>query len=83
MKKALIILTLLLTGCTQLKEVEQDYNQDDIRFGTQYIKDGLLGGVILICDSELNVEYMFINNGYGAGLTVRYNALGQPKECDY
>lgn len=83
MKKALIVLTLLLTGCSQLKEVEQDYNQDDSRFGTQYIKDGVFRGVILVCDSELNVEYMFINSSYGAGLTVRYNALGQPKECDY
>lgn len=82
MKRMMTILILftLLTGCVYVQEDEINGKET---FGVDYLPSDDLGNVILICDSELKVEYLFIKVGYGAGLTVRYNALGQPKECDY
>ena len=83
MKKTLIILALLLTGCSRIEEVNKELEEDEGRFGIERIYTRTSENIVLVCDSELHVEYMFIAAGGGVGLTVRYNALGEPKECDY
>lgn len=72
MKKALIILVILLTGYSQSKDIEKDF---DANQESEF--------VVLVCDSELKVEYMFIKDVYVRGAMLRYNAIGIPKECDY
>ncbi len=41
-------------------------------------KEGLLRSVRVIVDTETGVNYLFVSEGYGAGLTVLVDREGKP-----
>ena len=70
MKKLIIatlILSTLLVGCGN-----ERYGKD----GENIITADLAGSVIDYRDPKTGVHYLFYKDGYGGGLSVRYNTDG-------
>ena len=64
-----VCLCLLLCGCKKMKAESTD-PIDDGRFDLEYSQTNNFGGKILIIrDSETGTKYLFVQNGYGGGLT--------------
>ncbi|MBQ3724590.1 MAG: xylan 1,4-beta-xylosidase [Oscillospiraceae bacterium] len=49
----------------------------DKRF-TKVYAQGALGGLEIFVDTETSVQYLFIQSGYGGGLTVLVDQEGKP-----
>ena len=49
----------------------------DKRF-TKVYAQGALGGLEIWVDTETSVQYLFIQSGYGGGLTVLVDQEGKP-----
>ena len=49
----------------------------DKRF-TKVYAQGALGGLEIFVDTETSVQYLFIQSGYGDGLTVLVDREGKP-----
>ncbi|MBQ7465585.1 MAG: xylan 1,4-beta-xylosidase [Oscillospiraceae bacterium] len=49
----------------------------DKRF-TKVYAQGALGGLEIFVDNETSVQYLFIQSGYGGGLTVLVDQEGKP-----
>ena len=49
----------------------------DKRF-TKVYAQGALGGLEIFVDNETSVQYLFIQSGYGGGLTVLVEQEGKP-----
>ena len=47
------------------------------RFEEVY-KQGVMGGLRILCDNETGVQYLLLQEGYGAGLTVLVDQDGKP-----
>ena len=65
-----IVVILIMVGCTN-EPYKADVVQDNNRFQTVYRQnfDVSAGRIYIIVDKETNVKYMYLKNGYGAGLT--------------
>ncbi len=63
-----ITLAMMLVGCTE--------KSDDASISTSWLDSSNF-----YCDKETGVEYLFIKNGYGGGLTPRYKLDGTIKSC--
>lgn len=70
MKKILfiILVTILLCGCENSKEVKNE----EFKFGEFYT----------YCDDEYGVEYIHYIDGYRGGITVRLDQNGNIIHCD-
>lgn len=73
MKKVFFILllaiALLLVGCGYEKDKDAS-SKEPLRFEVVYSKDpDLFSSISIIRDTETGVDYLFVNSGYGAGLT--------------
>ena len=49
----------------------------DKRF-TKVYAQGALGGLEIFVDTETSVQYLFIQSGYGGGMTVLVDQEGKP-----
>ena len=49
----------------------------DKRF-TKVYAQGALGGLEIFVDTETSVQYLFVQSGYGSGLTVLVDPEGKP-----
>ena len=45
---------------------------------TKVYAQGALGGLEIYVDTETSVQYLFIQSGYGGGLTVLVDQEGKP-----
>ena len=45
---------------------------------TKVYAQGALGGLEIYVDTETSVQYLFIQSGYGGGLTVLLDQEGKP-----
>lgn len=75
----LVIATIGFFGCGENKD---SIISDDRFIVIQHndISTSLLGDeyVLVLCDKETKVMYLFAKSGYGGGLTVLVNADGTP-----
>ena len=76
MKKILISLMLMVilisfTGCTSETQAGQKDRFIDIRPDNDYVR-------YIVIDRDTKVQYLYVNCGYGGGLTVLVDAEGKP-----
>ena len=85
MKQGLIILALLLTGCSRVEEINEKIDEDEGKFGFERLYTRTSENMVFVCDSELHVEYIVIasSGGSGIGISPRYDRSGLPKDCYY
>ena len=85
MKQGLIILALLLTGCSRVEEISEKIDEDEGKVGFERLYTRTSENIVFVCDSELHVEYIVIvsSSGGGLGVSPRYDRLGLPKDCYY
>ena len=74
MKVAIIVLLILLSGCSSQKEsIEKTYKN-------YYVQD--VSSVKVVCDKETNVEYFKYTVAYSNTLIPRFNLDGTLKSCE-
>lgn len=74
MKAVIIVLLILLTGCSSQKENTEKTDK------IYYVQD--LISVRVFCDKETNVEYFRYSRDYSNTLTPRFNLDGTLKSCE-
>lgn len=74
MKTAIIVLLILLTGCSSQKENTEKMDEN------YYVQE--LISIKVVCDKETNVEYFKYSTPYSHTLTPRFNLDGTLKSCE-
>lgn len=76
MKKKIIAVivtaTLLLTGCSDMANVSEEQDNTMVLVGSGR-------NHFIYADKDTGVMYLYMESGYGSGLTVMLNADGTPK----
>lgn len=84
MKKIFYIIALvfLFIGCSAPKPHMQEIKDDEFRFQIIYTQHLYGGYATIIVDKETHVKYLFIKEGYGAGL-IKLEEANNEKDSFY
>ena len=66
----LLLVTLLVAICTGCGVTEAEAEEPDRFTVTEAEKIGKISFALIITDKETGVQYLYVKNGYGGGLTV-------------
>ena len=65
----MLLVVILVTTCTGCTEVEAEEATAPKRFNVEAVQYTTAGTLFVITDTETEVQYLLIQNGYGNGLT--------------